>query len=132
MKIAFVTDEGDQVSRHFGRAGKYLVVEVENGQEVGRELRDKIGHQHFSHEENSHEHQDGPHGFDPASQSKHASMLSAIDDCDVVICGGMGQGAYQSIVSSGKKVYMVDDLDINQNLEKFLSGDLSSSDALVH
>jgi len=59
-------------------------------------------------------------------------MLSAIEDCDVVICGGMGQGAYQSIVNIGKQVYMVEELDINKNLEKFISGELSSSDSLVH
>ena len=132
MKIAFVTDEGLEISRHFGRAGKYLVIEIENGSEIGRELRDKMGHQHFSGQEGDHEHQGGPHGFDPASQSKHASMLSAIEDCDVVICGGMGQGAYQSIANSGKQVYMVEELDINLNLEKFISGELSSSDFLVH
>lgn len=59
-------------------------------------------------------------------------MLSAIEDCDVVICGGMGQGAYQSISASGKKVFMVEHLDINENLKKYLSGVLSSSDDLVH
>lgn len=132
MKIAFVTDDGLEVSRHFGRAGKYLVIEVENGVETSRELRDKMGHQHFAQEESGHEHHDGPHGFDPASQSRHASMLSAIEDCDVVICGGMGQGAYQSIAASGKEVIMVDNLDINENLNKYLSGDLSSLDDLVH
>lgn len=132
MKIAFVTDEGLEISRHFGRAGKYLVIEIENGSEIGRELREKMGHQHFSGQEGDHEHHGGPHGFDAASQSKHASMLSAIEDCDVVICGGMGQGAYQSIVNSGKQVYMVEELDINKNLEKFISGELSSSDSLVH
>lgn len=132
MKIAFVTDDGLQVSRHFGRAGKYLVVEVNDGQETGRELRDKMGHQHFVQEESGNEHHGGPHGFDPASQSRHTSMLAAIDDCDVVICGGMGQGAYQSIAASGKKIFMVENLDINENLDKFLSDDLSSSDDLVH
>jgi len=44
----------------------------------------------------------------------------------------MGQGAYQSIVNIGKQVYMVEELDINKNLEKFISGELSSSDSLVH
>jgi predicted Fe-Mo cluster-binding NifX family protein len=132
MKIAFVTDDGERISQHFGRAGKYLVIEVENGLEINRELRDKMGHQHFSQEDSSHEHHGGPHGFDPASQSRHASMLSAIEDCDVVICGGMGQGAFQSITASGKKVFMVENLDINENLEKYLSGDLYSSDDLVH
>ena len=41
MKIAFVTDDGETISQHFGRASKYLVVEVDGGKELLRELRDK-------------------------------------------------------------------------------------------
>ena len=132
MKIAFVTDDGLKVSQHFGRAGKYLVVDVEDGKEKGRELRDKMGHQHFAHEEGEHHHHEGPHGFDSASQSRHASMLAAIQDCEVVVCGGMGQGAYQSITAGGKRVFMVDNLDINENLDKLIRGELKSSGSLVH
>ena len=47
MKIAFVTDDGMTITQHFGRAGKYLVVEIEDGKEISRELRDKFGHTHF-------------------------------------------------------------------------------------
>ena len=43
MKIAFVTDDGVTITQHFGRAGKYLVVEVEEGKEVSRNLRDRQG-----------------------------------------------------------------------------------------
>lgn len=132
MKIAFVTDDGLEISRHFGRAGKYLVVEIDESKEVGRELRDKMGHQHFVSQHDTHEHASGPHGFDPESQSKHTSMISVIEDCDVVICGGMGQGAYQSILDSGKQVFMVEDVDINNILNRYLSGGLKSSDSLVH
>lgn len=132
MKIAFATDDGHLVSRHFGRAGKYLVVEIEDGSEIGRELRGKMGHQHFVHDDKDHEHHAGQHGFGPASQSRHTQMLSAIQDCDVVICGGMGQGMYQSLMNSGKQVVMVENLEINGNLKSYLSGDLKSSESLIH
>jgi predicted Fe-Mo cluster-binding NifX family protein len=70
MKIAFVTDDGENVSAHFGRATHYLVVDVENGKETGRELREKLGHAHFHTEEHQHEeHSAEGHGFDPQSQS---------------------------------------------------------------
>jgi len=132
MKIAFVTDDGISVSRHFGRAGKYLVVEVNEGREINRELREKMGHQHFAHQEDGYSHGSGEHGFDPASQSRHANMLSAIEDCDVVVCGGMGRGAYHSITDSGKQVFMVEDLDINGNLANYFSGTLKNAEDLVH
>ncbi len=132
MKIAFVTDDGLQVSRHFGRAGKYLVVELDGGKPINRVLRDKMGHQHYYAGESGKNHSSTPHGLDSVSQAKHASMLSVIQDCDVVICGGMGQGAYQSIIDSGKEVYLVEDLDINRIIEKFIAGELKSSDDLMH
>jgi predicted Fe-Mo cluster-binding NifX family protein len=132
MKIAFVTDDGISISSHFGRAGKYLVVQIDNNKESSRELREKMGHQHFSHGEDHHEHGSGQHGFDPASQTRHASMLEAINDCDVVICGGMGQGAYTSIAASGKKIVMVNDLSIDQALNAYSKGELKSSENLVH
>ncbi len=50
MKIAVITDDGNTVSQHFGRAPYYLVVTVENKQIVDRQLRDKLGHAHFANE----------------------------------------------------------------------------------
>ena len=35
MKIAFVTDDGQSISAHFGRAAYYLVVDVVDGKETG-------------------------------------------------------------------------------------------------
>ena len=119
MKIAFVTDDGTAISSHFGRAGKYMVVRLIMGKKSIVNLKDKLGYQHFSHGQGHHDHGPGQHGFDPASQSRHAGMLEPIMDCEVVICGGMGQGAYASIVSTGKKVMMVNHLSINEALDAF-------------
>ncbi len=41
MKIALITDDGKSISQHFGRAPYYLVVTLEDGKEVNRELRPK-------------------------------------------------------------------------------------------
>ena len=39
MKVAAITDDGKNISLHFGRAQYYLVVTVEDGVIVDRELR---------------------------------------------------------------------------------------------
>jgi len=133
MKIAFVTDDGMNISAHFGRAAYYLVVNVENGQEIGREMREKLGHTHFHAAEHQHgEHDSGVHGLDPQSQSRHVSMLEAIADCDAVVCGGMGQGAVHSIQSSGKDLRLTDERLIDQALQRFLTGNLPSQLELSH
>jgi predicted Fe-Mo cluster-binding NifX family protein len=133
MKIAFVTDDGENISAHFGRAAHYLVVDIEDGHEIGRELREKMGHAHFHNAEHQHEHQAGEaHGFDPQSQGRHTSMLEAITDCSVVVCGGMGQGAMYSIQTSGKDLRLTDVSEINQALQLFLAGNLPNQVELSH
>ncbi len=104
MKIAFITDDGKTISRHFGRAQYYLVLEIEDGEVINREMRDKLGHFHFVNEEDHHEHvhnhgDNGGHGMDAGSHQKHTQMANAISDCEVIICGGMGMGAYRSMQS---------------------------------
>lgn len=133
MKIAFVTDDGKTVSAHFGRAAYFLVVDVEDGRETGREMREKLGHAHFHSTENVHEeHATQPHGFDPQSQSRHTSMLEAIADCSVVVCGGMGQGAVFSIRESGKDLRLTSEPSIDRALELFLAGKLDNQMELSH
>jgi len=130
MKIAFVTDDGVTITQHFGRAGKYLVVEIEKGEEVSRDLRSKLEHTYFRKKE--HDHKGIPDHDSPAAHNKHVQMMAAIEDCDVVVCGGMGRGAFQSIVSLGKKVFMTNTGNINDALKGYLAGELVDMSDLVH
>ena len=132
MKIAFVTDNGVTITQHFGRAGKYLVVETEDGKELSRELRDKLGHTHFHQAEKEHNLGENQAHNNPADHSKHVQMMAAIEDCDVVVCGGMGRGAFQSIVSLGKDVFMTNTDDINNALKGYLAGELQNMSDLIH
>jgi predicted Fe-Mo cluster-binding NifX family protein len=131
MKIAFITDDGKTISRHFGRAGHYLVVEVENGEEVSREMRDKLGHRNFSQAEEHHDHdQSGHSGME--SHGKHMSMAEAIGDCQVLVCGGMGMGAYQSMQQLGITPIVTQESDIDAALEAYLKGDLKDHTEMLH
>jgi len=132
MNIAFVTDDGKTISKHFGRAQYYLVVGIENDEETSRSLREKMGHKHFSGEDAGRERADGPHGLSPASQNRHSRMLEAITDCQVIVAGGMGQGAYVSMQEGGKQVFVVAMNDINEALEAFKAGTLEDIADLVH
>jgi predicted Fe-Mo cluster-binding NifX family protein len=132
MKIAFVTDDGVIITQHFGRAGKYLVVEIAEEKEVSRDLRDKLGHTHFRQAEKNHTHVEGQPHSNPEDHSKHVQMMAAIEDCDVVVCGGMGMGAFQSIKSLGKEVFMTNTAVINDALKGYLAGELQNMADLVH
>jgi len=123
MKIAAVTEDGTTISQHFGRAPYYLVVTVEDGKIVSKEQRDKAGHHTFAaHEE---EHVPGEkHGYDAGSQAKHAKMAQTITDCQVLLAGGMGWGAYESLKNAGIKIVTTDVENIEDAVKLYLQGKL--------
>lgn len=122
MKIAVITDDGKAISKHFGRAPYYMVVTVDDGQIVGRDLREKLGHAHFSNQPHEEEHSGHRHGMDAASHGKHLQMSEAIADCEVLICGGMGMGAYQSMTARGIKPVVTDLNDIDEAVNAYVEG----------
>jgi len=132
MKVAAITDDGKTISKHFGRAAYYLVATVENGAIASSEMRDKLGHSHFSnqpHEEGEH---GESHGMDSASHNKHLQMSEAISDCEALICGGMGMGAYQSMLSRGIKPVVTEIEDIHEAVMAFDQGKLEDRVDLLH
>ena len=122
MKIAIITDDGKTISQHFGRAQYYLVATVENGQVIDRELRDKLGHSHFANEQRDPETPGQPHGFSPASQDRHAQMAQAITDCEVLLCRGMGMGAYESMKTYGIRPIVTEIVAIDDAVKAYIDG----------
>ncbi len=136
MKIALITSDGKSINQHFGRAPYYLVVTIEDGKVTQRELREKMGHQHFvgQHAEHDHAHDHGTpgHGMDADSHRKHAGMAEAISDCTAIICGGMGMGAYQSMQRLNIKPVVTDLRDIEEAITAFIDGKLIDHTELLH
>lgn len=125
MKIALITDDGKTISQHFGRALQYAVLTIENGEIVQRELRAKLGHQHFANESHDHVHEPGQrHGFDPASQTRHTQMAEVITDCEALLCRGMGTGAYESMKASGIRPIVTDVEAIDEAALAFSRGEI--------
>jgi predicted Fe-Mo cluster-binding NifX family protein len=120
VKIAAITEDGKIIHQHFGRAPYYLVVTVENGQIVNREMRPKLGHANFANEPHSLEEHGAEHGFDPAAQSRHAQMAAPIDDCEALLCRGMGRGAYQNIQERGVRPILTDIASIDEAVQAYL------------
>jgi predicted Fe-Mo cluster-binding NifX family protein len=131
MKIAAITDDGTNISQHFGRAPFYAVYTVEDKQIVKREMRDKMGHQQFVHQEGLLD-EAGRHGFGPGSQQRHAAMAAAIGDCDVLLSGGMGWGAFESMKQAGIKAIVTDIVDIEEAVQAYLGGTIVERTDLLH
>ena len=108
------------------------MVEVVEGRGVGCELREKISHSHFQTSHGHEEHSDQPHDFSPVSHSRQASMLGAIEDCELVVCGGIGQAALMSIQSGGNEIGLTDVCDVQTSSVRCLADDLPHQIELSH
>jgi len=135
MKIAAVSEDGVTISQHFGRAPFYVVVTIEDGKVTSREKREKIGHAQFAGEPHG-AHGSGAdargHGFEPEAQGRHARMVEAIADCDVLLARGMGAGAYESIKRAGVRPVVTDVEDVDAAIHAFLAGTLTDHVEKLH
>lgn len=122
IKVAAITDDGNTISQHFGRAQYYLVATVENGEIVSREMRSKMGHNHFANQPHAEEQPGQPHGMDAASHDKHLQMAEAIADCEALLCRGMGMGAYESMKTRGIRPVVTDIAAIDEAVIAYVKG----------
>jgi predicted Fe-Mo cluster-binding NifX family protein len=132
MKIAVITDDGKTISQHFGRAPYYMVLTIEDGKIINREQRNKLGHKHFSSQDQGEHHHGQDHGYDPATHNKHVSMAEAIVDCEVLLCGGMGMGAYDSMQRLNIQPIVTELNDIDEAVNAYLNGRLVDRTDLLH
>lgn len=132
MKIAVITDDGKTISQHFGRAPYYMVLTIEEGKIAQREMRHKIGHNHFSAQHQTEEPHTAGHGMDSDSHNKHVSMAETIADCKVLLCGGMGMGAYESMRRLNIKPMVTDLRDIDAAVQALIDGKLIDHTELLH
>ena len=130
MKIAVVTEDEKTISQHFGMAPLYMVLTVEDGKITGKEKRAKMGHGQFGGQHGAHP--AGPHGFDAASQNRHAGMAEAIKDCQVLITGGMGMGAYYSLKDYKIEPVITDVRNIEDAVKQYIEGKLPNQTERLH
>lgn len=145
-KVAVITDDGEHISAHFGRARYYKVFTIEGGAVAASEMRDKANHHDFvqigeagqhthedehEHHEHGHEHEHG-HGHGPGAAARHSSMLSAITDCEALLVRGMGFGAHEALTQAGIRPIITDIKTIEQAVQAYLEGSITDHPEKLH
>ena len=103
MKIA-VTYENGQIFQHFGHSESFKIYETEGKNIVRAEVI----------------------GTDGAGHSALAAVLKD-KGVDVLICGGIGNGAVTALSEAGIDVYSGADGEADAAVEAYLNGDLTSA-----
>lgn len=132
MKIAAISEDGITISQHFGRAALYVVITVEDGKIVNRETREKAGHHTFATQPHTELAPGERHGYDTGSQTRHAGMAQTILDCQVLLAGGMGWGAYDSMASYNIEPVVTDVENIDEAVQLYLDGTLTNLMERLH
>ena len=102
MKIAVTYDNGN-VFQHFGRTESFKIYEVKDGEVLNTEV---IGNNGIGHE----------------ALAAYLKNLGV----DLLICGGMGQGARNALAESGLVVVSGAQGDADEAVQAFLRGELES------
>ena len=125
VKIAIATDDGQNVSSHFGRAPYYSVLTVENRVVVAREQRPKFAPHGGQHAEHGAEHHE-------AHQHRHSAMVEPIRDCKIVVARGMGDGAYIHLTEAGMETVLTSVHTVKEVEEAVREGTLQHQPERVH
>lgn len=133
MKIAVITDDGTTISRHFGRAANYKILTVEDGKVTGSEMRAKLGHDQLKDANHARLEESGQrHGFGPVAEQRHNRMAEVIADCPVLLCRGMGSGAYDNMQALGIRTIITDLASIDKAVKAFLDGSIVDYKERLH
>lgn len=132
MKVAVITDDGETISQHFGRAAYYKVLTIEDGKVIAEEMRDKMGHTHFVTLEHDEPANGQGHGMDATSHNKHVNMAETIADCKALICGGMGMGAYDSMRRLNIQPIVTELSNIGDAVQAYIDGKLIDHTEMLH
>jgi len=112
MKIAVTSQNRKSITEHAGRCRKFWVFVVENNKIVDRALLELPKEQAF--------HESSPHESHP------------LDDIDVLIAGGLGQGLVMRLARKGITGLVTKESDPEKAVLLYLNGSLESEQPNQH
>ena len=118
MKIAVASNDGLSISKHFGRTNRFIVFEIRHDEILAEELRAGIPCVHVEG------HCEAEQAF-PGLSHHHGDVIAVLEDCQVVLCRGMGWRAATELVHHGiNPLVIVGELSPRVAVEHYLAGTL--------
>jgi len=115
MRVAVASEDGVSISHHFGRSRTFLVFEVEGQQIVSRSVRNNS---FTAHARGECQEGQSPEQHHAHEQHGHGPVAQALQDCDVILCYGMGWRAAEDLKQKGIQAFV-------------LQGEMSPEDAVT-
>lgn len=136
MKIAVVTNDEKTISAHLGRAAKYVIFSVENGEIADRDVREKVAHRQFAEKDQTASYRHGEdakgRGLGKHAKERHKRMFANIMDCDIILARGMGKGAQLGLQQVGLKPILTEISEIDAAVKAVIDGTIVDQPDRVH
>ena len=134
IRIAFPSEDGVKISRHFGKAPYFIIASVQPDGTVQKEQR-RRDHWLGQHESGLIQFSEAPQPTENAPEFTRiigAGLLAGTEDCQMLVSGGMGQAAYDRAAAQGLQIILTGEKEIDKAVESYRKGTLSSDPRRVH
>ena len=109
-RIAIATTDGVSVCDHLARSASFVIVEIAEGRAAARSVRERGG----------------------GECGNHRTFLELAAGCRAVICGGVGQGAVNSLQRAGVEVLVLATrMSVEDAVRGYLANSLPTTDERV-
>jgi predicted Fe-Mo cluster-binding NifX family protein len=130
MRIAVASDDNENICGHVGKCKGFVVLNVENGKILTKEVRKNSFTNHFNRSHNS-EHQNDSHQRGHGLKDGHKRLAQGLKDCDYLISHGMGRRLIEDIESQGIKTIVTTEQNVESAAISLELGNLQKSDHLI-
>lgn len=119
-KVAVASEDGVNISHHFGRSRCFLIFEVEDKQVIGQSLRDNT----FT----AHARGECQEGVEHNHHHSHGAIVNALKDCEAVLCYGMGWRAAEDLKQNGIQAFVLPgEMSPEDAVKAYLTGTLGAA-----
>jgi len=116
IKIGIASDDGKNISAHFGRTMGFVIFSIDNNKIISKEYKPNTFTGHAR----------GIEGHSNMS-STHSSIIEALKDCKAVISNGMGRRIYEDLRAAGIEAIITTETDVDKAIELYLAGSLKDN-----
>lgn len=129
-KIAVVTNNKINLSKHFGKSKYFAVYEI-NGNEISEPYYIDFP-DNEAHNPKKQRLSIGIIDGGSVNRDHHDVLLSLIKDCKVVLSGGMGEGMKEKLLKYDFTAILTAERDIKNAVQSYVNGTLINQDDLIH
>ena len=130
MRIAVASDDGINVTGHVGKCRRILIIDVENGEILKKEIRKNSFTDHSIGKNEKSNHGNG-HGGGHGNNDGHKRLAEGLKDCKYLISHGMGWKLVEDIKSFGIEPLVTSETNAEQAAIMLEEGKLKMKDNLI-